>query len=69
MPIGKCGIRNTNADRANHANPSRTVGEMFDLEALSRTCAELNRWTFFVASTPLNMPGGVSSPPNIMAIF
>ncbi|KAL1961892.1 hypothetical protein VTN77DRAFT_925 [Rasamsonia byssochlamydoides] len=45
------------------------IGEMFDLEALSRMCAELQRWTFFVASTPFNMPGGVSSPPNIMAIF
>ncbi|ORY03941.1 hypothetical protein BCR34DRAFT_491956 [Clohesyomyces aquaticus] len=45
------------------------IGEMFDLEELSRLCKELNRWTFFVTSTPLNMPGGVSSPPNCMAIF
>ncbi|KAK7540347.1 hypothetical protein IWX49DRAFT_507229 [Phyllosticta citricarpa] len=45
------------------------IGEMFDLEALSATCRELGRWTFFVASMPLNMPGGVSSPPNAMAIF
>jgi kynurenine formamidase len=45
------------------------IGEMFDLEALSRLCAEENRWTFFVASAPLNMPGGVSSPPNCIAIF
>lgn len=44
-------------------------GELFDLEALARSCQELQRWSFFVASVPLNMPGGVSSPPNVMAIF
>ena len=45
------------------------VGELFDLEGLSRTCEELGRWEFFVSSAPLNMPGGVSSPPNCLAIF
>ncbi|KAN0108135.1 hypothetical protein V8E51_007877 [Hyaloscypha variabilis] len=45
------------------------IGEMFDLEALSRTCAGLKRYSFFLTSMPLNMPGGVSSPPNAMAIF
>lgn len=45
------------------------VGELFDLEALSRMCIEHDRWTFFVTSAPLNMPGGVSSPPNCLAIF
>ncbi|KAL4888606.1 hypothetical protein BDV59DRAFT_188264 [Aspergillus ambiguus] len=45
------------------------IGELFDLEALARTCEDLQRWSFFVASVPFNMPGGVSSPPNIMAIF
>jgi hypothetical protein len=44
-------------------------GELFDLEALSKACLELNRYSFFVTSMPLNMPGGVSSPPNAMAIF
>jgi hypothetical protein len=44
-------------------------GEIFDLEALSKTCQELNRYSFFLTSMPLNMPGGVSSPPNAMAIF
>ncbi|KAK5806925.1 hypothetical protein VI817_001183 [Penicillium citrinum] len=44
-------------------------GELFDLEALARTCEDLQRWSFFVSSVPLNMPGGVSSPPNMMAIF
>ncbi|EKG11826.1 Putative cyclase [Macrophomina phaseolina MS6] len=45
------------------------IGEMFDLEELAAMCKELNRWTFFVSSVPLNMPGGVSSPPNAMAVF
>ncbi|OAX81470.1 hypothetical protein ACJ72_04187 [Emergomyces africanus] len=45
------------------------IGELFDLEVLSRTCQELGRWTFFLSSVPLNMPGGVSSPPNAIAIF
>jgi kynurenine formamidase len=45
------------------------IGEMFDLEALAKICEEEQRWTFFVTSAPLNMPGGVSSPPNCMALF
>lgn len=45
------------------------VGELFDLEELSRICQEENRWDFFAVSSPLNMPGGVSSPPNCIAIF
>lgn len=45
------------------------IGEMFDLEDLSRICEEEGRWSFFVTSSPLNMKGGVSSPPNCMAIF
>lgn len=45
------------------------IGEMFDLEGLAKICEEEKRWTFFVTSTPFNMPGGVSSPPNCMALF
>ncbi|POR36848.1 Uncharacterized protein TPAR_02948 [Tolypocladium paradoxum] len=45
------------------------VGELFDLEELSRKCQDMGRWEFFVTSAPLNMPGGVSSPPNCLAIF
>ncbi|KAF4829649.1 hypothetical protein CGCTS75_v006376 [Colletotrichum tropicale] len=45
------------------------IGEQFSLEALSKRCKELDRWTFFVTSQPLNLPGGVASPANIMAIF
>ncbi|PHH69354.1 hypothetical protein CDD82_7816 [Ophiocordyceps australis] len=45
------------------------IGELFDLEQLSRICREMGRWDFFLTSSPLNMPGGVSSPCNCLAIF
>ncbi|KEF62063.1 uncharacterized protein A1O9_00035 [Exophiala aquamarina CBS 119918] len=45
------------------------IGELFDLEGLSEMCKRHRRWDFFVASAPFNMPGGVSSPPNCVAIF
>ncbi|KAI9054212.1 hypothetical protein LZ554_001382 [Drepanopeziza brunnea f. sp. 'monogermtubi'] len=45
------------------------LGEMFDLEKLSRTCREKRRWTFFVTSAPNNCEGGVSSHGNALAIF
>ena len=31
------------------------IGEFFDLEKLSQTCAETGRYTFFFSSWPLNM--------------
>ncbi|CDO71941.1 hypothetical protein BN946_scf184940.g88 [Trametes cinnabarina] len=40
------------------------IGEFFDLEALSKHCAETGRYTFFFSSWPLNVLGGVASPPN-----
>lgn len=36
------------------------LGEMADLEALSRKCKERGRWTFFVISAPANVPGKCS---------
>lgn len=45
------------------------LGELFDLEELSRTCAQHKRYSFFLTSAPLNIPGGVASPPNALAIF
>ena len=35
------------------------LGEMVDLEALARKCRESGRWTFFVTSSPANVPGEV----------
>jgi kynurenine formamidase len=44
------------------------LGEMFDLEALSEACAADGRYTFLLTSAPLNIHGGMGSPPNVMAI-
>ena len=45
------------------------IGELFDLETLAEQCKKENRWSFFVTSEVCNVPGGVASPPNILAIF
>ena len=46
-----------------------SIGELWDLKALSETCKKLNRYTFLLTSVPLNVPGGIGSPPNALAIF
>jgi len=45
------------------------IGEMFDLERLAEECEKRGRWSFFVTSAPLRVPGGIASPPNAIAIF
>ncbi|KAI2633872.1 hypothetical protein GGS21DRAFT_116778 [Xylaria nigripes] len=45
------------------------IGEFFDLEKLAEHCRSEGRWTFFVTSEPCNVPGGIASPPNVLAIF
>jgi kynurenine formamidase len=45
------------------------IGELFDLEELSKECERQQRWTFFFTSQVLNVKGGVASPPNAIAIF
>lgn len=45
------------------------IGEMFDLEALTEECIKQGRYTFFLTSMPLNVTGGVGSPPGALAIF
>ncbi|KAI1438815.1 hypothetical protein GGR50DRAFT_302210 [Xylaria sp. CBS 124048] len=45
------------------------IGELFGLEKVSAHCAETGRYTFFVASEVCDVPGGVASPPNVLAIF
>jgi len=45
------------------------IGELFDLEEVSRHCAIEGRWSFFLVSEPTLVPGGVASPPNVLAIF
>jgi kynurenine formamidase len=45
------------------------IGESFDLERLAQRCKEEKRWTFLLVSVPLNLPGGVASPPGAVAIL
>lgn len=45
------------------------IGELFDLERLANECRRLKKWSFFFSSVPLNVPGGVASPPNGVAIL
>lgn len=45
------------------------IGELWDLERLSEMCEQEKRWTFFFTSAPLNVEGGVSSPPNALCIL
>ena len=45
------------------------IGELFDLERVAKHCKEIGRWSFFLVSEPCNVPGGVASPPNSLAIF
>ncbi|KXL51068.1 MAG: hypothetical protein FE78DRAFT_74794 [Acidomyces sp. 'richmondensis'] len=45
------------------------IGEIWDLERLAEMCQKQNRWSFFFTSAPLNIPGGVASPPNALCIF
>jgi kynurenine formamidase len=45
-----------------------TLGELFDFDALAHACHEDVRWTFAFVSAPLNLPGGVGSPANAVAL-
>lgn len=45
------------------------IGELWNLEKLSQVCEDLKRWEFFFTSAPLNVPGGIASPPCALAIF
>jgi kynurenine formamidase len=44
------------------------LGEIFDLEELSRDCREDNKYSFFFSALPLTITGGVGSPINPMAL-
>jgi kynurenine formamidase len=45
------------------------LGELWWLEDLARACRDEGVWEFFVSSTPVNMPGGIGSPANALAIM
>jgi hypothetical protein len=44
------------------------LGEMFALDDLASACARDSRWTFFFAAKPINLPNGIGSPANALAI-
>lgn len=46
-----------------------TLGEIFDLDAISAAAAQLGRHHFLVVANPLYVPGGVGSPANALAIL
>jgi hypothetical protein len=46
-----------------------SIGELWDLKALSEHCAKTGRYTFLLTSAPLNVPGLIGSPPNALAVF
>ncbi|KAI1864499.1 uncharacterized protein JN550_008786 [Neoarthrinium moseri] len=46
-----------------------SIGELWDLRALSEHCKKSKRYSFLLTSAPLNIPGLVGSPPNALAIF
>jgi kynurenine formamidase len=44
------------------------IGELWYLEELAADCAQDGVYEFMLTSAPLNIPGGVGSPPNALAI-
>ncbi|HEY8766393.1 MAG TPA: cyclase family protein [Dehalococcoidia bacterium] len=44
------------------------IGELWWLDDLAADCAADRRYEFFFTSAPLNVPGGVASPPNALAL-
>jgi len=45
------------------------LGELWDLDVLADQCAAIERYEFLLVSVPLNVPGGVASPANAMAVL
>ncbi|HEY3825523.1 MAG TPA: cyclase family protein [Bryobacteraceae bacterium] len=44
------------------------LGELFILAPLAEDCAQDGRYEFMVVSAPLNIEGGIASPPNAVVI-
>ena len=44
------------------------IGELWWLDDLAAACARDGRYDFMVVSVPLNLPGGIGSPANAVAI-
>ncbi len=44
------------------------IGEQFVLDPLAEDCAADKRYEFMLVSVPMNLEGGIASPPNAVAI-
>jgi kynurenine formamidase len=44
------------------------IGEQFNLEELAADCAADKRYECMLVSVPMNLEGGIASPPNAVAI-
>jgi kynurenine formamidase len=44
------------------------LGELFDFDELALRCADDGRYGFLFVAAPLNVPGGVGSPANAIAV-
>jgi kynurenine formamidase len=44
------------------------IGELWKLDELAEDCAADGRYEFLVTAKPLNLQGGVGSPPNALAV-
>ena len=44
------------------------LGEFFNFEALAADCSADGGYDFLLTSMPLDIPGGIGSPPNAIAI-
>ena len=70
----KC--KHTNSPAMRDPNPTvvlipglgMALGEYFELDPLAEACARDRRWSFLFTSAPLNVFGGVGSPPNALAL-
>jgi kynurenine formamidase len=44
------------------------LGELWDTGQLASACRVDDRWEFLLTAAPLNIPGGVASPANVVAV-
>jgi kynurenine formamidase len=45
------------------------LGELLELAELAAFCAARGRWEFLFVASPMNLPGGVGSPANAVAVL
>jgi hypothetical protein len=45
------------------------IGELWRIDALASACAAEHRYEFLLTSAPMNLPGGVGSPANVLAVM